>query len=171
QNNSNLCNVINVFTDAFAKSSIEVNSVIGQRMMLILQQIQTANINLPLTSTSLLQNIFSTHIVPPRLAPTVDQVYRNNDLINQSLQLVPYILLSERSLQILKKCDKANDTKNDIIQHIIERMQVIEITVDEKRLKYCSIDGISYKSSDDTYILQINKELFEDCINAFNQPM
>ncbi|CAF3471379.1 unnamed protein product [Rotaria sp. Silwood1] len=171
QNNSNICNVINLFTDAFAKSSIEVNSVIGQRMMLILQQIQTANINLPLTSTSLLQNIFSTHIVPPRLAPTVDQVYRNNDLINQSLQLVPYILLSERSLQILKKCDKANDTKNDIIQHIIERMQVIEITVDEKRLKYCSIDGISYKSSDDTYILQINKELFEDCINAFNQPM
>ncbi|CAF1524771.1 unnamed protein product, partial [Rotaria sp. Silwood1] len=171
QNNSHIRNVIKLFADTFAESLIEVNSVIGQRMMLTLQQIQTANINLPSTSTSLLQNIFPTHIVLPRLAPTVDQVYQNNDLINQSLQLVPYILLSERSLQILKKCDKANDTKNDIIQHIIERIQVIEITVDENRLKYYSTDGISYKSSDDTYILQINKELFEDCINAFNQPM
>jgi hypothetical protein len=34
--------VIKLFTDAFAKSSIEVNSVIGQRMMLILQQIQVS---------------------------------------------------------------------------------------------------------------------------------
>ena len=84
---------------------------------------------------------------------------------------MPDILLSERSLQILKKCDKVNDTRNDIIQHIIERMQVIEITVDERRSKFYSSDGISYKSSDDTYILQINKELFEDCINALNQPM
>jgi len=104
------------------------------------------------------------------LAPTVDQAYQNNDLIKQSLQLVPDILLSERSLEILKECDKANYTKNDIIEHIIERMQVIEITVDEKRLKYYSTDSTSYKSPDGTYILQINKELFEDCINALNQP-
>jgi hypothetical protein len=104
------------------------------------------------------------------LAPTVDQVYQNNDLINQCLQLVPYILLSERSLEILKKYDKANGTKNDVMQHVIERMQAIEITVDEKRSKYYSTDDTSYKSSDDTYILQISKELFGDCINTLNQP-
>ena len=50
-------------------------------------------------------------------------------------------------------------------------MQVIEITVDEKRSRYHSTDGVSYKSPDDTYVLKINEEPFADCINALNQPV
>ncbi|CAF1252142.1 unnamed protein product [Rotaria sp. Silwood1] len=41
QDNANVPNVIKLFADAFAKSSIEVNSVVGQRMILILQHVQT----------------------------------------------------------------------------------------------------------------------------------
>ncbi|CAF2103081.1 unnamed protein product [Rotaria magnacalcarata] len=41
QDNANVPNVIKLFTDAFAKSSIEVDSVVGQRMILILRHVQT----------------------------------------------------------------------------------------------------------------------------------
>ncbi len=40
QDNSNVPNVIKLFADAFEKSSIEVNSVVGQRMILILKHVQ-----------------------------------------------------------------------------------------------------------------------------------
>jgi hypothetical protein len=40
QDNSNVPNVMKLFADAFAKSSIEVNSVVGQRMVLILRHVQ-----------------------------------------------------------------------------------------------------------------------------------
>ncbi len=40
QDNSNVPNVIKLFADAFAKSSIEVNSLVGQRMVLILKHVQ-----------------------------------------------------------------------------------------------------------------------------------
>ena len=40
QENSNVPNVIKLFADAFARSSIEVNSVVGQRMVLILKHVQ-----------------------------------------------------------------------------------------------------------------------------------
>jgi len=40
QDNSNVPNVIKLFANAFAKSSIEVNSVVGQRMVLILKHVQ-----------------------------------------------------------------------------------------------------------------------------------
>ena len=40
QNNSNVPNVIKLFADAFAKAAIEVNSVVGQRMILILKHVQ-----------------------------------------------------------------------------------------------------------------------------------
>ncbi|CAF0719109.1 unnamed protein product [Adineta steineri] len=39
--NSNIPNVIKLFADAFVKSSIEVNSIVGQRMILILRHVQT----------------------------------------------------------------------------------------------------------------------------------
>jgi hypothetical protein len=42
QENSNVPNVIKLFADAFAKSSIEVNSVVGQRMVLILRHVQVS---------------------------------------------------------------------------------------------------------------------------------
>ncbi|CAF4391666.1 unnamed protein product, partial [Adineta steineri] len=38
---SNIPNVIKLFADAFVKSSIEVNSIVGQRMILILRHVQT----------------------------------------------------------------------------------------------------------------------------------
>lgn len=41
QDNSNIPNVIKLFAKAFADSSIEVNSVVGQRMTLILQHVQS----------------------------------------------------------------------------------------------------------------------------------
>ncbi|CAF3712378.1 unnamed protein product [Adineta steineri] len=41
QDNSNVPNVIKLFADAFAKSAIEVSSVVGQRMVLILKHVQT----------------------------------------------------------------------------------------------------------------------------------
>ncbi|CAF1188329.1 unnamed protein product [Rotaria sp. Silwood1] len=41
QDNANVPNVIKLFADAFAKSAIEVNSVVGQRMILILRHVQT----------------------------------------------------------------------------------------------------------------------------------
>ncbi|CAF1129300.1 unnamed protein product [Rotaria sordida] len=41
QDNANVPNVIKLFANAFAKSSIEVNSVVGQRMILILRHVQT----------------------------------------------------------------------------------------------------------------------------------
>ncbi len=40
QDNTNVPNVIKLFADAFAKSSIEVNSVVGQRMILIIKHVQ-----------------------------------------------------------------------------------------------------------------------------------
>ena len=40
QDNSNVPNVIKLFADAFAKSSIETNSIVGQRMILILKHVQ-----------------------------------------------------------------------------------------------------------------------------------
>lgn len=43
QDNSNVPNVIKLFADAFAKSSIEVNSVVGQRMVLILRHVQVSD--------------------------------------------------------------------------------------------------------------------------------
>ncbi|CAF1354053.1 unnamed protein product [Adineta ricciae] len=39
--NANIPNVIKLFADAFVKSSIEINSVVGQRMVLILRHVQT----------------------------------------------------------------------------------------------------------------------------------
>ena len=42
QENSNIPNVIKVFADAFAKSSIEINSLVGQRMVLILRHVQVS---------------------------------------------------------------------------------------------------------------------------------
>jgi hypothetical protein len=42
QENANIPNVIKLFADAFAKSSIEVNSVVGQRMVLILRHVQVS---------------------------------------------------------------------------------------------------------------------------------
>jgi hypothetical protein len=42
QDNANVPNVIKLFADAFAKSSIEVNSVVGQRMVLILRHVQVS---------------------------------------------------------------------------------------------------------------------------------
>jgi len=42
QENSNVPNVIKLFADAFAKSSIEVNSVVGQRMVIILRHVQVS---------------------------------------------------------------------------------------------------------------------------------
>ncbi|CAF4176060.1 unnamed protein product, partial [Rotaria sordida] len=41
QDNSIVPNVIKLFTDTFAKSSIEVDSVVGQRMIFILRHVQT----------------------------------------------------------------------------------------------------------------------------------
>ncbi|CAF3655879.1 unnamed protein product [Rotaria socialis] len=41
QDNANIPNVIKLFADAFAKSSIEVDSVVGQRMIPILRHVQT----------------------------------------------------------------------------------------------------------------------------------
>jgi hypothetical protein len=38
--NSNVPSVMKLFADAFARSSIEVNSVVGQRMVLILKHVQ-----------------------------------------------------------------------------------------------------------------------------------
>jgi hypothetical protein len=101
--------------------------------------------------------------VCPHLGPMVIQKYQNNESINKFLQLVPKLLLSERSLMILRECDQANDSKNDIKQHIIEGIKEVEITVDNTKSRYYPTDG--------TYILQINKELFEDCVNALDQPL
>lgn len=42
QDNSNVPNVIKLFADAFAKSSIEASSVVGQRMILILRHVQVS---------------------------------------------------------------------------------------------------------------------------------
>ncbi len=42
QDNSNVPNVIKLFANAFAQSSIEVNSVVGQRMVLILRHVQVS---------------------------------------------------------------------------------------------------------------------------------
>jgi hypothetical protein len=42
QDNSNIPNVIKLFADAFAKSSIEINSLVGQRMVLILRHVQVS---------------------------------------------------------------------------------------------------------------------------------
>jgi hypothetical protein len=72
---------------------------------------------------------------------------------------------------VLKDCDKADDSKNEIIQHVVQRIQQVEITVDENKIKYYSTDGTSTKLPDCTYILQINKEIFEDCVNALEQPL
>jgi len=41
QDNANIPNVIKLFADAFTRSSIEVNSLVGQRMVLILRHVQT----------------------------------------------------------------------------------------------------------------------------------
>jgi len=41
--NSNVPNVIKLFGDAFVKSSIEVNSVVGQRMVLIIRHVQVSS--------------------------------------------------------------------------------------------------------------------------------
>ena len=46
QDNSNIPNVIKLFADAFAKSSIETNSLVGQRMILILKHVQVKFLNL-----------------------------------------------------------------------------------------------------------------------------
>jgi hypothetical protein len=120
--------------------------------------------NSPSNSNSLSQNVFVTeNFACPRFARTVIQKYQNNELINQCLQLVPKLLLSERSLLVLKDCDKADDSKNEIIQHVVERIQQIEITVNENKTKYYSIDG--------TCVLKINKKLFEDFVNALEQPL
>ena len=40
QDNANVPNVIKLFADAFARSSIEVHSLVGQRMLLILRHVQ-----------------------------------------------------------------------------------------------------------------------------------
>jgi hypothetical protein len=50
-------------------------------------------------------------------------------------------------------------------------MQQIEITVDENRSKYYSTDETSTKLSDGSYLLEINKELLDDCVNALEQPL
>jgi hypothetical protein len=42
QDNSNIPNVVKLFADAFAKSSIEINSLVGQRMVLILRHVQVS---------------------------------------------------------------------------------------------------------------------------------
>ncbi|CAF4965661.1 unnamed protein product, partial [Rotaria magnacalcarata] len=39
---ANVPNVIKLFADSFAKSSIEVDSVVGQRMILILRHVQVS---------------------------------------------------------------------------------------------------------------------------------
>jgi hypothetical protein len=43
QDNANVPNVIKLFADAFAKSSIEIDSLVGQRMILILKHVQVRN--------------------------------------------------------------------------------------------------------------------------------
>lgn len=45
QDNVNVPSVIKLFADAFAKSSIEMNSVVGQRMILILRHVQVNYLN------------------------------------------------------------------------------------------------------------------------------
>ncbi len=119
-------------------------------------------------STDLLENSL-THTILPHLAPTTSRIYENNELINQCLELVPDLLLSKRSINILKECDREQDTEHDIQQHISEIIQQIQITVDDKKEKYYSVDGTSIKLSDGTYLLQINQELFDDCINTVEQ--
>jgi hypothetical protein len=42
QDNANIPNVIKLFANAFAESSIEVNSVVGQRMVLIVRHVQVS---------------------------------------------------------------------------------------------------------------------------------
>ena len=107
----------------------------------------------------------------PRLNSGVAEKYRKNELINEYLQLVPHFLLSKRSLFVLKECDKADDSREEIMQHILKRIQAIEITVFNNKSKCYSIDGVSCKSSSDTDLLQINEELFEDCLNVHSDPL
>lgn len=94
-----------------------------------------------------------------------------NELINEYLQLVPHFLLSKRSLFVLKECDKADDSREEIVQHIFERIQAIEITVFQNKSKCYSTDDVSGKSSNDTDLLQINEELFEYCLNVHLDPL
>lgn len=44
QDNSNVPNVIKLFADAFARSSIEADSPVGQRMILILKHVQVKSL-------------------------------------------------------------------------------------------------------------------------------
>jgi len=83
---------------------------------------------------------------------------------------VPNILLTKRSLYILHDCDHKEDTTQDVMEHILDRIQQIEITIDETKSKYVAHYGEAYKSADGSYVLKINIELFDDCINAHDQP-
>ena len=64
QDNSNVPNVIKLFADAFAKSSIEVNSVVGQRMVFILQEFQVSffflTLNIEIVTYSLIISLHNT---------------------------------------------------------------------------------------------------------------
>lgn len=129
----------------------------------------------PLTSntsslSSSISPTTSNYFACPRLDSEVAEKYRKNELINEYLQLVPHFLLSKRSLFVLKECDKADDSREEIVQHIFERIQAIEITVIKNKSKFYSTDGLSDKSSNGTYLLQINEELFEDCLNVHLDP-
>ncbi len=149
-----------------------VNDAVLIDLGYVLFLFQTVNMNSPSNSNILLRNISGIeNFVCPRFAPTVIERYQNNELINQCLQLIPKLLLSERSLNILKQCDKADDNKNEIMKHVLERMQQIEITVDKNKSKYYSADGTSTKLPDGSYLLEINKELLDDCVNALEQPL
>ncbi|CAF3732804.1 unnamed protein product [Rotaria sordida] len=107
QGNSKVSNLIKLLADALGKLSVEINSVVGQRMIFILQHLQDINMHLPSTSNSLSQKPFVIEYVCPRLAPTVIQKYQNNEIIKQYLQLVPKLLLSDHSLMVLKELHDA----------------------------------------------------------------
>jgi hypothetical protein len=49
---------------------------------------------------------------------------------------VPNILLSKRSLYILHACDHKEDTTQGVMEHILDRIKQIEITIDETKSKY-----------------------------------
>jgi len=53
---------------------------------------------------------------------------------------------------VLNDCDKADDSKNDYIQHVVQRIQQFEITVDENKIQYYSTDGTCTKLPDCTCI-------------------